>query len=312
MILYTVIPCFNEETVLPETVRILTEKYFSLIKRGLIAEESRILFVDDGSSDRTWELIRAYHEKKPFFSGIKLSRNRGHQNALLAGLMAAKDLCDAVISLDADLQDDVNAIDRMIEQYETGSDIVYGVRSKRETDRFAKRFTAEGYYKVMKLFGADILYNHADFRLMSRRALEALESFGEVNLFLRGMVPLVGFPSSVVYYERHERLAGESKYTLRKMMDLAWNGITSFSIRPIEWILGGGIILSGCTVLAMLIMIVLSLSGVLIDSLGWILTSIFLCCGLELAAIGVIGEYVGKTYWETKHRPHYIIEEKLL
>lgn len=312
MILYTVIPCFNEETVLPETVRILTEKYFSLIKRGLITEESRILFVDDGSSDRTWELIRAYHEKKPFFSGIKLSRNRGHQNALLAGLMAAKDLCDAVISLDADLQDDVNAIDRMIEQYETGSDIVYGVRSKRETDRFAKRFTAEGYYKVMKLFGADILYNHADFRLMSRRALEALESFEEVNLFLRGMVPLVGFPSSVVYYERHERLAGESKYTLRKMMDLAWNGITSFSIRPIEWILGGGIILSGCAVLTMLIMIVLSLSGVLINSLGWILTSIFLCCGLELAAIGVIGEYVGKTYWETKHRPHYIIEEKLL
>lgn len=312
MILYTVIPCYNEEEVLAETVRILSEKYFSLIKRGLISEESRILFVDDGSTDRTWDLIHSYHEKKPFFSGIKLSRNRGHQNALLAGLMTAKDYCDAAISLDADLQDDVNAIDRMIEQYETGSDIVYGVRSKRETDTFAKRFTAEGYYKVMKLFGADILYNHADFRLMSRRALEALESFEEVNLFLRGMVPLVGFPSSAVYYERHERLAGESKYTLRKMLDLAWNGITSFSTRPIELILGGGILLSGCAVLAMLILLILSLTGVLAGSLGWILASVFLCCGMQLTAIGVVGEYVGKTYWEAKHRPNYIIEEKEL
>lgn len=312
MILYTVVPCYNEEDALPETVRILSEKYFTLMRKGMISEESKILFVDDGSSDNTWNMISEYHEKKPIFYGLKLSRNRGHQNALYAGLMAAAPHCDAAVSIDADLQDDVDAIDQMIVKFGDGCDIVYGVRNKRDSDTFMKRFTAEGYYKVMRLFGAQIIFNHADFRLMSRRAIEALSDFEEVNLFLRGMVPMIGFKSGVVFYERHERLAGESKYTVKKMLDLAWNGITSFSTRPIEMILGAGVLISGLSVLAMLILLILSIAGVLKSSSGWILASVFLCGGINLAAIGIVGEYVGKTYLETKHRPKYFIEEELI
>ncbi len=312
MILYTVVPCYNEEDALPETVRILSEKYFTLMRKGMISEESKILFVDDGSSDNTWNMISEYHEKKPIFCGLKLSRNRGHQNALYAGLMAAAPHCDAAVSIDADLQDDVDAIDQMIVKFGDGCDIVYGVRNKRDSDTFMKRFTAEGYYKVMRLFGAQIIFNHADFRLMSRRAIEALSDFEEVNLFLRGMVPMIGFKSGVVFYERHERLAGESKYTVKKMLDLAWNGITSFSTRPIEMILGAGVLISGLSVLAMLILLILSIAGVLKSSSGWILASVFLCGGINLAAIGIVGEYVGKTYLETKHRPKYFIEEELI
>lgn len=312
MILYTVVPCYNEEEILPETVRILSEKYASLMEKQKISPESRILFVDDGSHDKTWELIESCHEKKLIFCGIKLSRNRGHQNALLAGLMTAKEFCDAAVSIDADLQDDVNAIDEMIEKYKSGCDIVYGVRNKRKSDSFLKRFTAESYYKLLRFLGADTLYNHADFRLMSKRALDALENFDEVNLFLRGMIPMIGYKSGTVSYERHERLAGESKYTLPKMLELGWNGITSCSIRPIEMVLGCGIFLSGASLFAMLILLILSIAGVLKGFAGWILASIFLCCGIQLTAVGVVGEYVGKTYFEAKHRPKYIIEEKIL
>ena len=312
MILYTVVPCYNEEDALPETVRILSDKYFTLMRKGMISEESRILLVDDGSSDDTWSMIREYHEKKPIFCGLKLSRNRGHQNALFAGLMAALPHCDAAVSIDADLQDDVDAIDQMIVKFDDGYDIVYGVRNKRDSDKFIKRFTAESYYKVMKLFGAQIIFNHADFRLMSRRAIKALADFEEVNLFLRGMVPMIGYKSGVVFYERHERRAGESKYTLKKMLDLAWNGITSFSTRPIEMILGAGMLIAGLSVFAMFIMLILSIVGVLKGAAGWIIASVFLCGGTNLAAIGVIGEYVGKTYLEAKHRPKYFIEEELI
>lgn len=312
MILYTVVPCYNEEDALPETVRILSDKYFTLMRKGMISEESRILLVDDGSSDDTWNMIREYHEKKPIFCGLKLSRNRGHQNALFAGLMAALPHCDAAVSIDADLQDDVDAIDQMIVKFDDGYDIVYGVRNKRDSDKFIKRFTAESYYKVMKLFGAQIIFNHADFRLMSRRAIKALADFEEVNLFLRGMVPMIGYKSGVVFYERHERRAGESKYTLKKMLDLAWNGITSFSTRPIEMILGAGMLIAGLSVFAMFIMLILSIVGVLKGAAGWIIASVFLCGGTNLAAIGVIGEYVGKTYLEAKHRPKYFIEEELI
>lgn len=312
MILYTVVPCYNEEDALPETVRILSDKYFTLMRKGMISEESRILLVDDGSSDDTWNMIREYHDKKPIFCGLKLSRNRGHQNALYAGLMAAAPHCDAAVSIDADLQDDVDAIDQMIVKFDDGYDIVYGVRNKRDSDRFMKRFTAEGYYKIMQLCGAQIIFNHADFRLMSRRAIEALSEFEEVNLFLRGMVPMIGYKSGVVFYERRERRAGESKYTIKKMLDLAWNGITSFSTRPIEMIFGAGVLMAALSVLAMLIMLILSIAGVLNGSAGWIIASIFLCGGTNLAAVGVVGEYVGKAYLETKHRPKYFIEEELI
>ena len=311
MILYTVIPCYNEEKVLPETIRVMAEKYKSLMERELISTESRVLFVDDGSNDDTWEMICKAHGKNEIFSGIKLSRNRGHQNALLAGLMEAKEFCDAAISVDADLQDDIDAIDEMVEKFGEGCDIVYGVRNKRSTDRFMKRFTAEGYYRLMEFFGAHIIFNHADYRLMSKRALEALSEFDEVNLFLRGMVPMLGFKTAKVYYERRERFAGESKYSLGKMLDLAWNGITSFSVKPVDMILFGGVLMAGFSVLAMLIMAVLMIFGVLKGAAGFIIASVFLCCGINLAAIGVVGQYVCRAYLETKHRPKYIVEEKI-
>jgi len=311
MILYTVIPCYNEELVLPETIKVMREKYAFLMERGLIEKKSRVLFVDDGSSDKTWDIIRKTHEEDKIFCGLKLSRNRGHQNALLAGLMEAKEHCDAAVSVDADLQDDIDAIDKMIEKYNDGCEIVYGVRNKRSTDKFMKRFTAEVYYRVMEFFGTHIIFNHADYRLMSRRAIEALADFDEVNLFLRGIVPMLGFKSDKVYYERRERFAGESKYSLAKMLDLAWNGITSFSVKPVDIILFAGVLTAGISVLAMLVMAVLALCGVLEGAAGWVIASVFLCTGINLTALGIVGQYVCRAYLETKHRPKYIVEEKI-
>ena len=311
MILYTVIPCYNEELVLPETIKVMREKYAFLMEWGLIEKKSRVLFVDDGSSDKTWDIIRKTHEEDKIFCGLKLSRNRGHQNALLAGLMEAKEHCDAAVSVDADLQDDIDAIDKMIEKYNDGCEIVYGVRNKRSTDKFMKRFTAEVYYRVMEFFGTHIIFNHADYRLMSRRAIEALSDFDEVNLFLRGIVPMLGFKSDKVYYERRERFAGESKYSLAKMLDLAWNGITSFSVKPVDIILFAGVLTAGISVLAMLVMAVLALCGVLEGAAGWVIASVFLCAGINLTALGIVGQYVCRAYLETKHRPKYIVEEKI-
>ena len=311
MILYTVIPCYNEEKVLPETIRVMTEKYKSLLERKMISEESRVLFVDDGSFDGTWETICESHRENKIFCGIKLSRNRGHQNALLAGLLEAREYCDAAISVDADLQDDIDAIDEMVEKFSEGCDIVYGIRNDRSSDSFMKRFTAEGYYRLMEFFGTHIIFNHADYRLLSKRALEALSEFDETNLFLRGMVPMLGFKTGSVYYERRERFAGESKYSVGKMLDLAWNGITSFSVKPVDMILFAGVLISGLSVLTLFVLAVLSLFGVLKGTAGWIISSVFLCTGINLTALGVVGQYVCRAYLEAKHRPKFIIEEKI-
>lgn len=308
-ILYIVVPCYNEEDVLPETKKRLSKKLETLVAAGKIADNSRVLLVDDGSKDKTWEMITAYHESDEHFSGVKLSRNRGHQNALLAGLMTAKDRADAVISMDADLQDDINAIDGMVDKYLEGCDIVYGVRSARDTDTFFKRFTAEGFYKFMEVMGAEVVFNHADYRLMSKRALEALSEYKEVNLFLRGIVPMLGYKTGTVEYERGERFAGESKYPLKKMMAFALDGITSLSDRPIQFILGLGI--------------ATTLGGTAVLPFGWkgyiaskgekdtalVLSNLWLVGGLVLTSVGIVGDYVGKIYLETKHRPVYFIEE---
>ena len=310
MILYTVIPCYNEEKVLPETIRVMTEKYESLLERKMISEESRVLFVDDGSFDGTWKTICEAHRENEIFCGIKLSRNRGHQNALLAGLLEARENCDAAISVDADLQDDIDAIDEMVEKFSEGCDIVYGIRNDRSSDSFMKRFTAEGYYRLMEFFGTHIIFNHADYRLLSKRALEALSEFDETNLFLRGMVPMLGFKTGSVYYERRERFAGESKYSLGKMLDLAWNGITSFSVKPVDMILFAGVLISGFSAIAMLVLAVLAIFGVLSGTVGWVIASVFLCTGINLTALGVVGQYVCRAYLEAKHRPKFIIEEK--
>lgn len=306
--LYMVVPCYNEEAVLPETSRRLAEKFDALQSAGKISAASRILFVDDGSKDRTWEMISTLHRQDSRFGGVKLSRNRGHQNALLAGLMTVKGQCDAAISMDADLQDDINAIDRMVDAFAEGYDIVYGVRSSRETDTFFKRSTAQGFYKFMKLMGVDIVYNHADFRLMSRRALEGLSNYEEVNLFLRGIVPLIGYPSTTVEYERGERFAGESKYPLKKMLAFAFDGITSFSVKPIRWVTGTGFLIFLASILALIYIVVVKLLGFAVP--GWSATtaSIWLLGGLQLLGMGVIGEYVGKIYTEVKARPRYLIE----
>lgn len=310
-VLYVVVPCYNEEAVLPETSKRLREKLRQMIDQGKLSQDSRVLFVDDGSKDKTWELIEAYAGEDKLFGGVKLSRNKGHQNALLAGLMTAKESCDMAISIDADLQDDINAIDRMVEDFLGGSDIVYGVRSSREKDSAFKRTTAQGYYKFMKFLGVDIVYNHADFRLMSRRALEGLSEFREVNLFLRGIVPLIGYRYSIVEYERAERFAGESKYPLGKMLAFAVDGITSFSVRPIRMI----------TILGMMIFVfsLLMLGYSLLSNIfhfavkGWtsLICSIWLLGGIQLLSLGVIGEYIGKLYFEAKARPKYIIEQTI-
>lgn len=310
-ILYMVIPCYNEQEVLKETATQLYQKMTGLINRKIISDKSRICFVNDGSKDTTWSIIKELHEKSSMYCGINLSRNRGHQNALLAGLMTVKEECDAAISLDADLQDDINAIDEMVEKWQNGTDIVYGVRSSRKTDTFFKKATAEGYYKMLKLMGVDITYNHADYRLMTKRALDGLESFKEVNLFLRGIVPMIGFNSDIVYYERHERFAGASKYPLKKMLAFAFEGLTSLSIKPIRMITTLGLLIFIVSIVMLIYFLVRHFGGHTVQ--GWTSTvvSIWAIGGLQLLAIGVIGEYIGKIYLETKQRPKYIIEEYL-
>ena len=307
--LFCVIPCYNEQEVLPETSKRLREKVNSLIERKMISSDSRILLVNDGSKDDTWNIIKKLHEDDEVFQGINLSRNMGHQNALLAGLMTAKDLCDMAISLDADLQDDINAIDAMIEKFNNeGSEVVYGVRSKRTTDTFFKRFTAESYYKLIDAMGAKTVYNHADYRLLSRRALQALSEFGEVNLFLRGIVPMLGFKSDIVYYERAERFAGESKYPLKKMLSFAIEGITSLSTKPIKMITGLGVFIFFVSIAVFIYSLVRYFTGQTIP--GWTTTvlSVWAIGGLIMISLGVIGEYIGKIYLETKNRPRFIIE----
>ena len=310
-ILYLVIPCYNEQEVLPETSRRLKEKMESLMDRNMISRDSKIMFVNDGSKDRTWEMIEELHDQDPLYQGVKLSRNRGHQNALLGGLMTAKEYADMVISLDADLQDDIDVIDQFVEKYYEGLDIVYGVRSARTTDTFFKRFTAEGFYKIINLMGGEVVFNHADYRLMSKRALNELANYKEVNLFLRGIVPMIGFKTDVVTYERHERLAGESKYPLKKMLALAVDGITSLSIKPIRFIVFLGFMIFMCSILMLIYSLVQHFLGN--TSIGWtsLIVSIWAIGGLQLLAIGVIGEYIGKIYLETKERPRYIIEKVL-
>ncbi|WP_392887991.1 glycosyltransferase family 2 protein [Eubacterium limosum] len=307
-ILYLVIPCYNEEEVLNTTAEILKKKIESLFERSEISEKSRILFVNDGSKDRTWSIIEELCNKNSVFQGIKLSRNEGHQNAVLAGLMTAKEYCDMAISLDADLQDDIDVIDQFVEEYYKGNDIVYGVRSKRDTDTFFKRFSAESFYKLLKIFGVEIVYNHADYRLMSKRALDGLAQFKEVNLFLRGIVPLIGYPSSVVTYERHERFAGESKYPLKKMLALAFDGITSFSIKPIRMISVVGVISFLVSIGILIYSLIVNYLGNTISGWTSLACSIWALGGIQLLAIGIIGEYIGKIYNETKERPKYFIE----
>ena len=309
--LYLAIPCYNEEEVLRDSAQKLLNKYTTMMSEGKITDDSKIVFIDDGSKDKTWSIIEELHNENKVFQGIKLSRNRGHQNALLCGLITLKDKADDVISIDADLQDDINAFDEMVAKYEEGCDVVYGVRSKRATDTFFKRFTAEGFYKILNKMGAKVIFNHADFRLMSKRALQAFSLYHETNIFLRGMVPLVGYKSSIVTYERAERLAGKSKYPLRKMLALAWEGVTSLSIRPIRMITWLGLIIFFIS----LIMIVYSLVSFFIGATvsGWASTlcSIWALGGLQLFAIGIIGEYIGKIYMEAKRRPRYIVVQYL-
>lgn len=310
-ILYLVIPCYNEEEVLPETAGRLKEKITSLIEKGKIDKTSRIVFVNDGSRDKTWEIIRSLHEQDPVFSGINLSRNRGHQNALLAGLMTVKDHADMVISMDADLQDDIDAVDAMVDKYLEGKDIVYGVRSSRAKDTFFKKATAEGFYKLMNAMGANTVFNHADYRLMSKRALEGLAEFGEVNLFLRGVVPMIGYPWDVVYYERGERFAGESKYPLGKMLAFAVEGITSLSIKPIRMITGLGFFIFFVSIVMLIYSFIRHFMGETI--VGWttLMVSVWAIGGLILLSLGVVGEYIGKIYLETKARPRFIVEQFL-
>ena len=311
MKLYLVIPCYNEEEVLPETSKRLKEKYTALMNEGKIDTDSKIVFVNDGSKDRTWEMIRELHESDPVFRGICLSRNKGHQNALMAGLMTVKSECDAAISMDADLQDDINAIDEMVDRYREGYEVVYGVRSSRKKDTFFKRTTAEGFYKVMRAMGVETVYNHADYRLMSRRALEALSEFDEVNLFLRGIVPLVGFKSTEVTYERGERFAGESKYPLKKMLAFATEGITSMSIKPIRLITTLGFLVFLFSIGVLIYSIIRKFTGYTVPGWAFLAVSIWALGGVQLLAIGGIGEYIGKIYLETKHRPKFIVAEYL-
>ena len=310
-ILYVVIPCYNEEEVISETARQLEIKMKDLVQNKKISSKSKVMFVNDGSKDSTWEKILELHQKNKMFTGLCLSRNKGHQNALLAGLLTAKNYADIVISMDADLQDDINAIDEMIEKNSLGAEIVYGVRSSRKKDSFFKRFTAESFYKIMKFLGVDIIFNHADYRLTSKRVLDALEGYEEVNLFLRGIFPLIGYPSSVVTYERHERFAGESKYPLKKMLHFAWDGVTSFSVRPIRLILNLGILIFVISLLVTIYCIVVKLFGYTVDGWTFLACSIWLVGGVTMLSLGVVGEYIGKIYSEVKARPRYHIARNL-
>ena len=310
-VLYVVIPCYNEEEVLAETTKQLKAKMEKLIKDKKISPKSKVMYVNDGSKDKTWSIIKDINKKEPLFTGVTLSRNRGHQNALLGGLMTAKKYADVVISMDADLQDDINAIDEMLEKYHAGCDIVYGVRSARKKDTWFKRFTAEGFYKFMKMLGVDIVYNHADYRLTSKRVLDNLEDFKEVNLFLRGIFPLIGYKTDVVYYERNERFAGESKYPLKKMLNFAWDGITSFSVKPLRIICTLGFVILFASIIIMLYSLIRKLTGNTVDGWSFLAISIWFIGGLQMISVGIIGEYVGKMYNETKQRPRFIISENL-
>lgn len=306
---FLVIPCYNEEAVLPETVKRLTDKLNSMIESGRADRKSRMLLVDDGSKDKTWELISRFSDENELVSGIKLAHNRGHQNALLAGLMTARESCDCAISLDADLQDDIEVLDQFVDKFTEGCDVVYGVRNKRETDTFFKRATALGFYKFMQILGVDIVFNHADYRLMSRRALEALSEYRETNLFLRGIVPLIGYRSDYVYYDRHDRFAGESKYPLKKMISFALDGITSFSVKPLKIISNLGILVSILSVIGLLYALISHFTGNTVAGWTAIICSIWLLGGIQLLCLGVVGGYVGKLYSEVKARPRYRIEE---
>lgn len=308
--LFVVIPCYNEEEVLPETSKRIGEKMRALIEAGKIAQDSRVVLVNDGSKDRTWEIICALHREDSLFSGVNLSRNRGHQNALLAGLMTVKDLADMTISMDADLQDDINAVDEMVEKFLNGSDVVYGVRSSREKDTFFKKFTAESFYRLIRGMGGEVVFNHADYRLLSRRALASLSEFGESNLFLRGIVPMVGFKSDTVTYERGERFAGESKYPLKKMLAFAVEGITSLSAKPMRLILSLGVLMLVFAFVILIISIVRRFMGAAIG-LALVSVSVWAVGGLVLSSLGIVGEYVGKIYLETKKRPRFIVESFL-
>ena len=309
-VLYIVIPCYNEEKVLPITAPMFLKKIQDLSAAGKISQDSRVLFVNDGSKDNTWNIIKNLSKADPHYIGICQSRNRGHQNAVLAGLMEAKDKCDITISIDCDGQDDINAMDAMVDAYLDGCEVVYGVRSKRDTDTFFKRFTAEGFYKLMNWMGAEVVFNHADYRLISSRVLQEFANFKEVNIFLRGMIPLVGFKSTSVYYERAERIAGESHYPLKKMLALAFDGITSLSVKPIRMITGFGVTVSILSFLGVLWALISQLTGSTVS--GWASTMCVICFmgGVQLVCLGVIGEYVGKIYMETKRRPRYIISER--
>lgn len=310
-ILYIVVPCYNEEAVLPETSRRLRAKMESLMSAGRISDRSRVLLVNDGSKDSTWNIIERLHRECPLFSGVNLTRNRGHQNALLAGLMTAKDRCDMAISMDADLQDDVDAVDRMVDKYVEGCDIVYGVRASRKKDTFFKRFTAESFYRLMNFMGAETVFNHADYRLMSRRALEGLASFKEVNLFLRGIVPMIGYTCATVEYERGERFAGESKYPLKKMLSFAMEGITSLSVKPIRYITMLGFLIFLVSIVMIVYFIARWAMGATVAGWASVICSVWAIGGLILLSLGVIGEYIGKIYLETKGRPRFLIREIL-
>ncbi|MDY4996085.1 MAG: glycosyltransferase family 2 protein [Bacilli bacterium] len=310
--LYVVIPCYNEEEVLEKTKKVLEKKMTDLIRKKKINKQSKVIFINDGSKDKTWDLIQKFYEEDKLFGGINLSRNRGHQNALLAGLLTVKDDADIVISMDADLQDDIEVMDEMIEKRNHGADIVYGVRNSRKKDSFFKRTTAQGFYQVMRMLGVDVIYNHADYRLTSKRVLDSLADYQEVNLFLRGIFPLIGFKSDIVYYERGERAAGESKYPLKKMLNFAWDGITSFSVRPIRLILNIGILILVLSILMILYSIIQKVLGNTVDGWTFIVCSLWLLGGIQMLSLGVIGEYIGKIYSETKARPRYIIDKYIV
>ena len=309
--LYIVVPCYNEEEVLPETSKRLRAKLEGLMEAEKISPHSRVMFVNDGSKDRTWELISQLHADCPLFCGVDLSRNRGHQNALLAGLMTAKERADMVISMDADLQDDIDAVDEMVDKYLDGVDIVYGVRSSRKTDTFFKRFTAEGFYRLMNAMGAESVFNHADYRLMSKRALEGLAQFKEVNLFLRGIIPMIGYRTDTVEYERGERFAGESKYPLKKMLSFALEGITSLSVKPLRLITGLGFLVFVVSIIMIIYNVVRWAAGATVTGWASLSCSVWLMGGLILLALGVVGEYIGKIYMESKERPRFLIREIL-
>lgn len=309
-ILFCVIPCYNEEKVLPTTSKMFLREIEELIDKGKISPKSRIQFVDDGSKDDTWNIIRNLHAQNEHYIGIRQSRNRGHQNAVLAGLMEAKNQCEITISIDCDGQDDITAMEKMVDEYISGSEVVYGVRSKRDTDTFFKRFTAEAFYKIMNKFGAEVIFNHADYRLVSSRVLHEFAEYKEVNLFLRGLIPLVGFKYSCVYYERHERIAGESHYPLNKMIALALDGITSLSVKPLKIISALGAAVSTISFIGVVWAVITVLMGK--ATAGWASMTCIMCFlgGIQLICIGILGEYIGKIYMEVKHRPRYIISER--